>query len=783
MILKEGIIICNNHFKEYFLRQLSNDKFYNYKFISLNDFKKEINFKISPLALIKVKNKYDLNYESAKAYLDNIYFIEDRLYNNPKLDSLVSIKKFLEKENLIEKSNLFKLKMKNENITFIDVVKSKENLKFINEVKKIALNVDVMETQNEQYILNNVYEFENINFELRFVFNKIIDLLKKGINPSFIHLVNGNQEYDTYLKRFEKTYNIGINYSSTKSLITTNFYHEILNNINEVLTFKNLIDSLDKYKKYFGYKAFIDMINIYDLSLKKPSEYKDLIEYTMKNTKFMKTVYSNSINQSSIDDAFLKEDYVFYLGFNQENTPKVIKDEGLLNNIEFEILGLDTTHEINKLTKDFFIKKLKSIPNLIISYKLNSNFRSYNPSSLIEDLNLNVIRPQLEFGYSKIEESMKLATDIQEYENFNVVSNDLKKYNFKKIKYNEFDNKYKLINEEIFNTYFKYPVKLSYTTLKKFLMCPFSYYLDRILYLDEFKDNLAAKMGTFAHAILEESYNENFNFESSYQKNIVNASDEKERFYFNKISKIVNALIEFNKEKEELSRLKQNLLEQNINLTFDDGKLVFTGFIDKLRYDEIDGEIYCYIVDYKSGTDIVSLDNVSDGFNLQLPIYMFLLKTQKEIFSDKKINISGIYLQKISTLSLKTSKKSALEQLKDSFKLQGYTKADFKEISFIDPNFMNSDYIQGMKVSKDNKFYKYAKVINEDDMSKLIELSKTLIMEVYEKIKKREFNILPKKIEGNIESCKFCKNKDICFVKYDDFINLNKDKFFKEEEQ
>ena len=43
-----------------------------------------------------------------------------------------------------------------------------------------------------------------------------------------------------------------------------------------------------------------------------------------------------------------------------------------------------------------------------------------------------------------------------------------------------------------------------------------------------------------------------------------------------------------------------------------------------------------------------------------------------------------------------------------------------------------------------------------------------------------EFSISPKKIDGVNQSCTFCKYKDLCFVKYNDFIDLEKKEFKKE---
>ena len=52
-------------------------------------------------------------------------------------------------------------------------------------------------------------------------------------------------------------------------------------------------------------------------------------------------------------------------------------------------------------------------------------------------------------------------------------------------------------------------------------------------------------------------------------------------------------------------------------------------------YTQIDDEIYAVLIDYKTGKDVLSLDNVEDGFHLQLPAYMYLLSCY-EPFQGKK---------------------------------------------------------------------------------------------------------------------------------------------------
>lgn len=76
------------------------------------------------------------------------------------------------------------------------------------------------------------------------------------------------------------------------------------------------------------------------------------------------------------------------------------------------------------------------------------------------------------------------------------------------------------------------------------------------------------------------------------------------------------------------------MLEGNIEVKVDE-LFTFNGRIDKMLY-KLDGDnAYIAIIDYKTGGDKPSLNNLEDGLNLQLPSYIYLASNMDE-FKDKK---------------------------------------------------------------------------------------------------------------------------------------------------
>ena len=157
---------------------------------------------------------------------------------------------------------------------------------------------------------------------------------------------------------------------------------------------------------------------------------------------------------------------------------------------------------------------------------------------------------------------------------------------------------------------------------------------------------------------------------------------------------------------------------------------------------------------------------------------MYLL-SKYEPFKDKKINIIGIYLQKVNIIALDNTI-SIEEQRNKSFRLQGYSNKDRSLLALLDPNYYSSDYIQSMMTLKSGEFGRFSKIISNDEINDMIILVDDLINKASIDIHNGEFSISPKKIDGVNQSCTFCKYKDLCFVKYNDFIDLEKKEFKKE---
>lgn len=769
MIINEGYVICSNDYKDSLLKEKKNG-FVNYIYLTYDEFLEKLTFKVDSKALLYLVEKYKFSYSLAKEYINKLKWINNKSYNNPKLDSMVSVYNALKMKGYIIENKLFTIRLRQFPVTFVYPSYSKEYFLLKSIVEQYTKVYEIgLKCCN---VLPLVYEFDTINNEVLFVLNKITDLLKDGVSLNNIYIAGVSEDYIYLFKRLARTYNVTIEFPKVKNILSSDYIKKFLILCKEYDSFNDILDVLDKNNDLYG--VILNTIDRYGLS-GCPVDHLDFFNYIFSNLSYPNKRFNEAIK--FVNDSFRlkKNEYLFYVGFNLGEAPKICKESGYLLDKDLEVLGLSTSVDLNNASKKDIINFI-SQENVIITYKLSNGTDSCLPSQIIKELGVNVCHQVVDYGYSKIEDDLRLSSHYDMFLKYNELHDELNRYGIGGILYQSFDNKYKKIDKKLLDDRFsKKKLSLSYSNVKPYFMCPFGYFADRILGLNEFKPQMAARLGTFSHAVLEDSYGSDFDFELSVEKNMNEfAVDGKDRFFFERMKEILLPLINYNKEHEALSKL--DVINREAEIIVDNGDYEFKGFIDKLMYTIIDDEVYAAIIDYKTGKDVISLDNIEDGFHLQLPSYMYLL-SRYDKFIGKNINIIGIYLQKVN-LVIFDGKKDYYTQLEKSFYLQGYSVKDISLIEMLDPNFSCSSYIKSMSLTKDG-FNGYAKLYKKEDQEYMINLVGNLLDKASLGIHNGDFEIAPKRIDGKNESCMFCKYKDLCFLEDKDIIDLPK-KSFKE---
>lgn len=761
MVLEDNrVYIVPENIKKKLLLELTNKKLLiDIKFFSLKEFINNLTFTYDERAIYYLMKNYNYKYDNAKTILDNLYYINEETFNNQKLIELKKIKEEI-KDLLIY------------NEYFYDYIKTRKiyiyGYDFINEYDlKLLKNLDyeiIKKKVNDNK--HDIYKFNNIFDEVVFVSTKIRELIEEGIDINKIKIINIPSEYNFILKQVFNMFNLNID-TNKESIYSTKIVQDFLKDIDTLPEI-----NLNNEDNLYIYNKIIDTLNKYSFEMDKDIK-KEMLTSKFKTIKTNRSLYENEIEIKNINN--IKDDeYAFLLGFNEGNYPVIKKDEDYLSDKEKENLGISTSFKINKIEKESIINNIKSIKNLIITYKDKTPFNEYYPSTLIEELGFDVKKEESSLSYSNSLNKLLLSKDLDNFVKYGEKTNRLEVLfsNYKDIKYMSYDNKFKGLDKEKLYKLINNELTLSYSSIDNFYKCKFRYYLNNILKLDKYEETFATFIGNLFHDILSKCFEDNFDFEKEYY-NYIKEKDftNKEEFFIEKIKEDLLFVIESIKKHYSYSNFKDALYENKFEINKDKTiKVKFIGFIDKLLTHNYKDKTLLVIVDYKTGIQDLNLSNCYYGLNLQLPVYLYLSKNGNL----KNSEVVGFYLQKILTPIPKIdTKKDYILQKEDNLRLQGYSLYDEELLNEFDSTYENSRVVKSLSKNS-NGFSSYSKLLTKEQMDKLEELVDKKIDDARDMILSADFEIDPKVMKFKNISCEYCKFKDICYM------NQNNIKYLKE---
>ena len=723
-------LIAPNKIKYKLLNEIDKkQELMNIKIISLEELKQNNIFEIKPSAPFFISKKYNIKYEVAVKLLKNVYYIDESDNENMKL--LRNIKQDLEDNNLIVKH--YKKELNNPYLIGYDIL-TKEQKTLIGKYKEIS---------SSTYPIKEAYRLKTIEDEVTFVFEKMYELIEKGIPLEKIVLTNITDEYKYPLMNMGKLYNLNINIKEN-SYYATKAYKD---SKEKILSGKNISQTEQNNQLI----AKINKLDTY--------EEQDLPLILDTYAKEIKLDEENDVRIEDLtDNFFLDDEYVFILNATKSNLPRVYKDEDYLyDQIKPDIL--ENTIEKNDLEEKKVINALNKIKNKIITLKETANGSIYLPSSILDniiDIDINYSNYSKEYNKNKL---IELEDRKLKYGEISDITNILE--NTYEIPYRTYDSTFKGINIDKFYKTINNKMLLSYSSLNDFYECRFKFYLNRVLKISPYKQTFLAYIGSMFHYVLEHMDNNINDSINNFIKENPYDFSEKEKFFKEKLTKDLDIIVSYIKEFEEKTSLKTKLTEQKYYYKIK-GKLDITlmGIIDKL-YMNSDKFV---LVDYKTGDTKINLNNVINGLSMQLPIYALLVSKNEEK------ELLGFFLQNI--LETKFNHNDALtviEQKENSLKLNGYMLDNESDIKDFDPTYMDSKYITGMKIGKSG-FYHYTKILSKEKEENLITLAEEKVKDMSKDIENANFDINPKKLKGENISCKFCPFKDICFNQLPEII-------------
>lgn len=781
------IIICPKDVKFKIYGSLNmQDELYNCKFMTIEELYNEVTFpndrRLLYYTFKHAKEFTDLSVsiDIADMYLralKMIYFVDEekcKKMGEKKNFDFLKLKAEINKQRLYGINNIAYYKKQDMEVIGYSYLPQQ----YLDVIKLLAVKYE-SECDENIHKARDVYKFLTVEDEISYLAERIITLIQAGTNINKIKIAGANKDHLFLLRWLFSKYHIPLTISREVRLFDIATGRRFLKSIRED-NMKDFLNAL-KEESFTIYGMLIDILNKYTFIDNNEDLYL-FMKWELKKTYVNENETDTVRLIDLLKDEIGVDDYVFVIGFNEGEFPKVKKDIDFFGDEDLEELDLvknNCLKDVNKYLQGQIILKLNTIGNLYISYPETYTFAPANPSIIIKDENYNIIAyPSLQYTFSSSYNDYILACYYNQFENYHIVNPALPR--LKKTnpdicaKFHSFKNKFGKIDPDYFReNVLKNKLTLSYTVLNDFFACPFRYYLKYCLKVDIFDETLDLKVGSLYHNVLEKIYDSGFDFEEEFKKaagKVFPDPSFKEKFILKVLKDDLAHVV-----KSPLVRLLPPYInypavqcernEKIKNLKDANGcKISLKDRIDKIFISDLsEQKKVIAVLDYKTGevdSKKTELENLEYGLNSQLPIYIYLLTKNSE-----GLFVGGFYYQQVLYEPLKKVKYD------DKYKLYGYTTGfNCPEMMFTDvaPG-QGSMIINGLKRNKDSGYHRHANVITEECVKKIIEATEKKINEAIDSITKGEFPVSPLKVIGRHDSCEYCKFKDLCYKTSDDY--------------
>ena len=169
--------------------------------------------------------------------------------------------------------------------------------------------------------------------------------------------------------------------------------------------------------------------------------------------------------------------------------------------------------------------------------------------------------------------------------------------------------------------------------------------------------------------------------------------------------------------------------------------LTLVGSIDRVDMTD-DG--YAKIVDYKSGSQEFSLENMYNGLSLQLPVYASAVKAK-----DPDVTIAAMYYLKVGVPEVEDKSQTGITDDEYQSKLSRYYSRD---------GVFSAD--ENITARLDTQNIKSGRIFPQDKIDKLIDFTKEKIIETGSGIMSGNTDISPL----TDKPCKYCDYKAVCAI-------------------
>ena len=516
---------------------------------------------------------------------------------------------------------------------------------------------------------------------------------------------------------------------------------------------------------------------------------------------------------------------VFIIGLNDGMFPSVNNNEGFFNDQDREYLKIQGTElakgTLEKLYDDNFnIYKAFSASEekIYLSYASSDlEGKSLRPSILIN--RIKKMFPNLAEQSDVIEKQSEVITEESTFEtlldklrdfrdgksiepiwfelyNYYINSNKWKERLQNSIRALNYNIKPEELDKNIVKKLYGDNLKTSVSRLEQYESCPFSYYLKYGLNLSEKEDFKIQSIdtGTFMHDVIDSFFEKLHNMrikvkeiekekiddiveevieeKLKLKKNYIFTGIPKYRVLSNRLSKVVKKSIEYivdslkNSEFEIMGNeveFKDGKEYPAIQIELENGKKVeITGKIDRIDIAKTPEGKYIRIIDYKSSTKDINLNEVVAGLQLQLLTYLDAICNIEDVLP------AGVLYFNLIDPNIKAKEKldeEKIEQeIRKQFKMKGLILADIDIVKKMDTKLEkgNSNIIPAY-IDKNGNLANKSSTITRQQFENLQKYTNKIIKQISNNILSGNIDIKPYyKIKGGKTPCEYCKYKSIC---------------------
>ena len=498
----------------------------------------------------------------------------------------------------------------------------------------------------------------------------------------------------------------------------------------------------------------------------------------------------------------------FIIGLNDGIFPEINKVEGFLNDFERETLK-SIGKEIAKTTvnlvfdEQFKIYKAFTTPRekLYLLYtSTDKEGKALRPSILISKIKRIFL--QLKEESIIIKEIVKISTkentfkdmlkafqNLRNGEKIDDIWYEVLEYFRENPEYteriknarkglNHINTSEKISQKNIEKLYGK-TLKTSISQLENYQRCPFSYILKYGLKLKEKEEYKIRTLdtGSFMHDVIDTFFKKIQNVHSidnslipeivqeiideklNLKQNYLFTSSSKFILLTNRLKKLITKSIEY--IVYQIQNSDFNILSNELEFTKKIDNIELTGKIDRLDISN-DGN-YIRVIDYKSSTKNINLNDVFAGLQIQLLTYMDVIAEKQ----NKKP--AGVFYFNLIEPIINSSKGLNEEEIEDKirneFKMKGLILADVNVAKMMDKTIdKGNSKIIPVYIDKDGNISKSrSSTLTEEEFTKLQKKIRKIIKEITKEILSGNINIKPiydKKTK--IDACRYCEFKSIC---------------------